>query len=244
VVKRQGFTLIELLVVIAVIALLIAILLPALSMAREAGKRTTCASNLRQISIAWYGYASQNNAMLPQPGQGFRARPYDWFAFHQTGGAPGITFPRDPNTSAIAPFFSAGTFSLEVMRCPSDNVSAHTQNDGGGVYRYSYAVNWLLSNHYVDIRLPQKITLDRVINPSGKIVFIEEDERTINDAMWASTVVSPYTGPADELASRHEARRNLLDDEKHGNAGFGDGHVAWVTRGFAKQTTNIDPRVP
>ena len=62
--------------------------------------------------------------------------------------------------------------------------------------------------------------------------------------MWASTAVPPYTGPADELASRHESRRSLLDDEKHGNASFADGHVAWITRGFAKQATNIDPRVP
>jgi prepilin-type N-terminal cleavage/methylation domain-containing protein/prepilin-type processing-associated H-X9-DG protein len=56
-----GFTLIELLVVIAIIALLMAILIPALSRAREAGKRAACLSNLRQLNIAWLSYTEENN---------------------------------------------------------------------------------------------------------------------------------------------------------------------------------------
>ncbi len=53
----HAFTLIELLVVISIVALLVAILLPALSAAREASRRVSCASNLRQISIAMHVYA-------------------------------------------------------------------------------------------------------------------------------------------------------------------------------------------
>jgi len=62
--SEDGFTLVELLVVIAIIALLMAILLPALTRAREQGKRIVCLSNLKQLTLAWMNYASANNDKL------------------------------------------------------------------------------------------------------------------------------------------------------------------------------------
>ncbi len=63
-VRRVGFTLVELLVVISIIALLMAILLPALARAREQAKRIVCLSNLKQLTLAWMTYASANNDKL------------------------------------------------------------------------------------------------------------------------------------------------------------------------------------
>ncbi len=59
--RRRGFTLIELLVVIAVIAILMAVLMPALKRAREQGKRAVCLNNLKQLVLAWVMYADAND---------------------------------------------------------------------------------------------------------------------------------------------------------------------------------------
>lgn len=66
---RRAFTLVELLVVMAVVAILAAVLLPALSRAKESGRRAACASNLRQIILAALMYADEHEDTFPaQPG--------------------------------------------------------------------------------------------------------------------------------------------------------------------------------
>ena len=63
--KREAFTLVELLVVVGIISLLIGLMLPALTKAREASNATKCLNNLRQIGMSYYMYAQANRDMIP-----------------------------------------------------------------------------------------------------------------------------------------------------------------------------------
>lgn len=114
--RKTGFTLIELLVVIAIIAILAALLLPALSSAKERGKRTKCLSNLRQFGISHILYANDNHSTVLET--------------RETGGAF-----RHPGTVTMNNVPGASYYTVEALGpyIPGVNVTA-TGADVGGIW--------------------------------------------------------------------------------------------------------------
>jgi prepilin-type N-terminal cleavage/methylation domain-containing protein/prepilin-type processing-associated H-X9-DG protein len=92
----RAFTLVELLVVIGIIAILVALLLPALNRAREQAKSTQCLSNLRQLAQAVYVYAAQNHGSFPPALNSFTDN-WDFNADNPANVIPGILWSGQTN---------------------------------------------------------------------------------------------------------------------------------------------------
>jgi prepilin-type N-terminal cleavage/methylation domain-containing protein/prepilin-type processing-associated H-X9-DG protein len=248
----RGFTLIELLIVIAVVALIASFLIPSITKAKDQAASAACANNLHQIGAAFLMYAQDNENKFPFHADWGPANKEDWIHW-QPG--PG----RDPNdltkTSAIAKYL--GKFTGKVFHCPSDDVSSRTRFDTSGQgprrYEFSYSFSsYLASNGSAPPGHVPGPRLTAIVNPSGKIMVVEEDELSLDDGhYWPAGNKSNLE---NYLGSRHSRPRlrnykdwigmdlaKRPDRNERGNVVFADGHVDFVTRAFTWSDTSYDP---
>jgi prepilin-type N-terminal cleavage/methylation domain-containing protein/prepilin-type processing-associated H-X9-DG protein len=228
---RPAFTLVELLVVVGIIAVLISLLLPALTRARDTVRTVQCASNLRAINQAIIAYSASNDGALVTTGLSGQI-PSNW-VFWQSS--------RDINQSALARYLGKRDEGLRnVFRCPSEPLENQVGFQKGGAYPLTYTLNASVS-FYSTLRYQQ------IKNPSQKIIVYDENANADDDIFW-------YGTDRDTLAGRHGNGSSQVANvngsgtqtilQRMGNVVFCDGHVEMVDNNKAHIAQYNDLSLP
>ncbi len=256
----DGFTLIELLVVIAIIAILAAMLLPALTKAKIRSQGTACMNDTRQLMLAWRMYAEDNGDVLPFAYATLPdVAPYVW--------VPGDIVPDNPGAAAnwnlditirksiLWPYCGN---SIGIWHCPADK-SLAINNLGQKVPRVRSVSmnNWVGGNgntppdyrgYWGNATMPHWLVyrkLSQFVNPGPALTYVTLDERedSINDAYFV-TEMDGFPDPSttkivDYPASYHNRAAGFA---------FADGHSEihrWVDpRTTPPLTTKLDLNIP
>jgi prepilin-type N-terminal cleavage/methylation domain-containing protein/prepilin-type processing-associated H-X9-DG protein len=244
--QRHGFTLIELLVVIAIIAILAAMLLPALAKSKTKAQGIFCMNNTHQLVLAWQMYASDHNdACCPNRDGGAGVSvyattgniPYNNLSWANGWEDFGVNTRDNTNTmnltrAAIGPYVSA---SVGIYHCPADiytcregnqsflRVRSNSMNgfvgDRVGIAAAGKGVNDWYPNWHQYIKMADIVAPD----PADLWVFVDEHPDSINDG-WLITDVENHAQWTDLPASYHNGACGFA---------FADGHSQikkWVEK--------------
>jgi prepilin-type N-terminal cleavage/methylation domain-containing protein/prepilin-type processing-associated H-X9-DG protein len=197
---RAAFTLVELLVVIAIIAVLAALLFPALSKTKAKAEGIYCVNNTHQLAIAWTLYADDHNGRLaynlggnalqrttaPRTNLNWVNNILDW----ETN--PDNTNVATIKDAALGPYPQ----STDIYRCPSDHVLSQGQRDAGWNYRIrSYSMNAMvgdageISTGGTNQNNPDYVQFFRLTDirqPTRIFVFLDEHPDSINDGYFVN----------------------------------------------------------
>ena len=200
---RGGFTLIELLVVIAIIAILAAMLLPALSSAKLKATMATCRNNHKELALAFIMYANDNmDVMQSTTSGGYNGGGFYIASDLAAGTSPFLAEQQTGTQLATSPLYPY-LKNPSVFHCPSDLRFKRLKVGSGWAYvSYSKAEGmngggWTDGNGAVEAVYTK---LAEVQLPSDSFVFIEEsDPRGYNEGTW----VCDSTGWVDGFAIFH-----------------------------------------
>lgn len=225
---KNGFTLIELLVVIAIIALLLSILVPALSIAKERTRTILCRNNLKQYGLGMTMYLNDNDSTFP--------RTNIWLK--KSSG--GFLREGDQPDGVFWPYIS----SYDVHLCPSYMTASKK-----GIYREDMRGSYVMSSYignnggiwagWLGSGVTGVKKISEVHRPAGVTAFTEENSWTIsgyssypwNDLFFT---VGDHTRTIDNFATFHNPPGRDLD-QGLGNIVFVDGGVDSVPRALTDE---------
>jgi len=198
---RRAFTLVELLVVIGIIAILIAILLPTLSKARQAADRTACLSNLRQVHQAFHFYAMSNDGQVPL---GYRtaSKQFNSMVYSTTAGGRWVLFGLLEQSGLIP--------SPTVFFCPAETNPKFAYNTPENPWPAAGVTPTKNIQAGYGAR-PQQEIADDLLSVSAALPKLKKFK---NRAIFAD-----LTAARNRVLSRHRTGINAL---------YGDGSARWV----------------